>query len=41
MDPTLAQGAREQRLEEYRAVRDGLSALIAQSFIRPSTQAAQ
>ena len=41
MDPTLAQGSREQRLEEYRAVRDTLNALIAQSFIRPSTQAAQ
>jgi len=24
-DPTLAQGSREQRLEAYRAVRDGLS----------------
>jgi protein-tyrosine-phosphatase len=41
MDPTLVQGSREQRLDEYRAVRDSLSALIAQSFIRPSTQAAQ
>jgi protein-tyrosine-phosphatase len=41
MDPTLAQGSRDQRLEEYRAVRDTLSRLIAQSFIRPSTDAAQ
>ena len=35
MDPTLAQGSREQRLEEYRAVRDMLDKRIASRFERP------
>jgi protein-tyrosine-phosphatase len=35
MDPSLAQGSREQRLEEYRAVRDALDRRIAARFERP------
>lgn len=36
-DPSLAEGSREQRLMEYRAVRDGLDRRIAERFPRPST----
>lgn len=36
-DPSLAEGSREQRLTEYRLVRDGLDKKIAQRFPRPST----
>lgn len=36
-DPSLAEGSREQVLEEYRLVRDGLDRRIAQRFARPST----
>lgn len=36
-DPSLAQGSRDQRLEEYRAVRDAMDRRIAQRFERPST----
>ncbi|MBL8552425.1 MAG: low molecular weight phosphatase family protein [Hyphomonadaceae bacterium] len=36
-DPSLAQGSREQRLEEYRALRDALDARLARRFARPST----
>jgi protein-tyrosine-phosphatase len=36
-DPSLAEGSREQVLEEYRAVRDGLARRIAARFPRPST----
>lgn len=36
-DPSLAEGSREQRLMEYRAVRDGLDKRIAARFPRPST----
>jgi protein-tyrosine-phosphatase len=32
MDPTLAEGSREQRLEAYRGVRDGLMARIERRF---------
>ncbi|HEY8696683.1 MAG TPA: arsenate reductase ArsC [Rhizomicrobium sp.] len=32
MDPTVAEGSREQRLEAYRAVRDGLMARIERRF---------
>lgn len=35
MDPTLAMGSREHRLEEYRAVRDALDKRIAARFERP------
>lgn len=35
LDPTLAQGSREQRLEEYRAVRTALDRRIAARFERP------
>ncbi|MGE3142204.1 MAG: low molecular weight phosphatase family protein [Hyphomonadaceae bacterium] len=35
-DPSLVQGSRAQRLEEYRAVRDGLDARIAARFPRPA-----
>ena len=31
-DPSLAQGTREQRLEEYRMVRDAIDARIAERF---------
>lgn len=34
-DPSLAQGGREQRLEEYRAVRKALEARISQRFKAP------
>lgn len=36
-DPSLAEGSREQRLEEYRAVRDAIDQRLAARFIRPST----
>jgi len=36
-DPSLAEGSREQVLEEYRAVRDGLARRISARFPRPST----
>lgn len=36
-DPSIAQGSREQRLEEYRAVRDALARRIESRFGRPST----
>lgn len=36
MDPSLAQGSREQRLDEYRAVRDALEKRIATRFERPA-----
>lgn len=36
-DPSLAEGSREQRLMEYRLVRDGLDGKIAARFPRPST----
>jgi protein-tyrosine-phosphatase len=36
-DPSLAEGSREQRLMEYRMVRDGLDKRIAARFPRPST----
>lgn len=36
-DPSLAEGSREQRLSEYRAVRDGLDRRIGARFPRPST----
>lgn len=36
-DPSLAEGSREQRLMEYRMVRDGLDKRIAGRFPRPST----
>jgi protein-tyrosine-phosphatase len=36
MDPSLAQGSREQRLEEYRAVRNALEKRIAARFERPA-----
>lgn len=35
MDPSLAQGSREQRLDEYRTVRDALERRIATRFQRP------
>lgn len=31
-DPSLAEGSREQRIDEYRALRDQLRARIAQRF---------
>ena len=31
-DPSLTQGSRDQRLEEYRAVRDAIDARIARRF---------
>ena len=36
-DPTLAEGAREQRLDAYRQVRDELARRIAERFGRPPT----
>lgn len=36
-DPSLTEGSREQILEEYRSVRDGLHQRIAGRFQRPST----
>lgn len=35
LDPSLAQGSRDQRLDEYRAVRDSLSRRIGARFPRP------
>lgn len=35
LDPTVIEGSREQRLAEYRAVRDGLDRRIAMRFERP------
>lgn len=37
MDPTVAEGSREQRLEAYRRMRDTLEQRIATRFARPST----
>jgi protein-tyrosine-phosphatase len=37
LDPTLAEGGREARLAEYRAVRDQLERRIEERFGRPST----
>lgn len=37
LDPTLAEGSREQRLEAYRAVRDELARRIRERFGRAST----
>ena len=37
MDPSLAQGSRDQKLEEYRTVRDALDRRIASRFQRPMT----
>lgn len=37
MDPSLIQGSREQRLDEYRIVRDTLDRRIAARFQRPMT----
>jgi protein-tyrosine-phosphatase len=37
IDPSLSEGSREQRLMEYRQVRDGLDRRIAERFPRPST----
>lgn len=36
LDPSLAQGSRDQRLEEYRGVRDALEKRIAERFERPA-----
>lgn len=36
-DPSLTEGSREQRLMEYRSVRDGLDRRIMARFPRPST----
>ena len=36
-DPTLAEGSREQRMESYRQVRDGLDTRILDRFGRVST----
>ena len=36
-DPSLAEGSREQRLMEYRLVREGLDKRVASRFPRPST----
>ncbi|HWA00922.1 MAG TPA: low molecular weight phosphatase family protein [Caulobacterales bacterium] len=36
-DPSLVEGSRDQRLMEYREVRDGLARRIDQRFPRPST----
>jgi protein-tyrosine-phosphatase len=36
-DASAAEGSREQRLQEYRMVRDGLDKRIAERFPRPST----
>jgi hypothetical protein len=36
-DASVAEGSREQRLQEYRMVRDGLDKRIAERFPRPST----
>jgi protein-tyrosine-phosphatase len=37
MDPTIETGSREQRLEAYRQVRDGLRRRILDRFGRPAT----
>jgi protein-tyrosine-phosphatase len=37
LDPTVIEGSREQRLAEYRAVRDALDRRIAMRFERPLT----
>jgi protein-tyrosine-phosphatase len=37
LDPSLREGSREQRLMEYRGVREALDARIASRFSRPST----
>lgn len=36
-DPSIAEGSRDQRLLEYRSVRDALDKRIAERFPRPST----
>lgn len=36
-DPSLAEGSREQRLEQYRAVRDALDSKLEQRFQKLST----
>ena len=36
VDPTVAEGSREQRLQAYREVRDGLMARIRERFGQPS-----
>ena len=36
-DPSVCEGSREQRLEEYRLLRDDLDQRIAKRFARPST----
>ncbi len=36
-DPTIETGSREQRLEAYRAVRDGLRRRLLERFGRPAT----
>lgn len=36
-DPSIAQGSRDQRLEEYRAVRNALDRRIADRFPRPGS----
>jgi protein-tyrosine-phosphatase len=36
-DPTLAQGSREQKLAEYRALREAIDARLARRFQRLST----
>lgn len=38
-DPTVMEGSRDQRLSEYRAVRDALDRRIAQRFQRPMAPA--
>jgi len=37
LDPTMYEGGREQRMEQYRAVRDTLERRLADRFGRPST----
>ena len=37
LDPTLSEGGRDQRLTQYRLVRDGLERRIDDYFGRPST----
>ncbi|WP_300298361.1 arsenate reductase ArsC [Ferrovibrio sp.] len=38
-DPTIVEGTREQRLEAYREVRDGLMKRIRARFVRPTASA--
>lgn len=38
-DPTIVEGTREQRLEAYREVRDGLVKRIRARFVRPTASA--